>query len=163
MVKRSPSSAPRGTELDKHRVEEVNAAKFVDWLRNRGGLAIWDSLDLSNPSLSFTTPVNGDDGKPRRKPRWDVEDTPSRIITDIDEVEVTTYKEVKRFHVATRVGDQGLKVKVTDGGTRRINKEVEKAGEDAFYVFDYGDYDNAVIMVPSKVVPLKEWVDGCQD
>ena len=78
---------------------------------------------------------------------------------DIEEIEVATYKEVKRFHVATRVGDQGFSVKVSDGGTRRIHKEVAKAGEGAFYEFDYGDYDNAVIVAPVAVVPLKEWAD----
>jgi hypothetical protein len=146
--------------VEKHRVSEENAHLFLEWLRTRGGIAVWNSLDLSNPGMSYTTPVNGDDGKPRRKPRWDVDDTPSRIITDIDEVEVATYKEVKRFHVATQRGCQGLMAKVTDGGTRRINAAVEKAGEGAFYTFDYFNYDNAVIWAPEKVVPLKEWADA---
>jgi len=147
----------------KHQISEESATKILDWLKNRGGVAIWDSVDLSDPTYSLSTPAKTEEGEPFPQPHWKVGDEPARVITDIDEIEVATYKEVKRFHVGTHVGSEGLKVKVTDGGTRRIRKEVEKAGEDAFYVFDYGDYDNAVIMVPSKVVPLKEWVDGCQD
>ena len=57
--------------------------------------------------------------------------------------------EVKRFRVGVRWGSQGFMLKVTDGGTRRIWKEVSKAGEGAYYRFDYMTQE-AVIMKPAK-------------
>lgn len=82
-----------------------------------------------------------------------------RIITDPDDLEVAIDREVKRFHVAVRMGSQGMCLKVTDGGTRRIRKEVAKAGKGAYHVFDYDDWDNAVIMAPEKVVPFTQYVE----
>jgi hypothetical protein len=55
--------------------------------------------------------------------------------------------EVKRFRVGIRLGAQGFKVKVTDGGTRRIWREIAKAGEGSFCEFDYMTQE-AVIMKP---------------
>lgn len=144
-------------EKPKLRVDASDARQIRDWLANRGGLAVWESVDLSRPGDSVTTPVLKSDGNPTPKPYYWVGAEPARIITDPDEVEVARYREVKRFHVATRLGAQGFKVKVTDGGTRRINREVRKAGPGATYVFDYGDYNNAVILAPDGVVPLKEF------
>ena len=66
-------------------------------------------------------------------------------------------KEVKRFHVAVRLGSQGMSYKVTDGGTRRIRAEVEKAGDGAYYTFDYDDYKNAAIMAPEKEMSLSAY------
>ena len=51
-----------------------------------------------------------------------------------------------------------MSLKVTDGGTRRIRKEVGKAGEDAWYEFDYGTQE-AVIFVPGEVVGLLEYLE----
>jgi len=141
----------------KHQVNERSADLIVEWMRSRGGVAIWDSIDLSNPG-SVTAPLLDEDGQTKGRPGWKYAETPSRVITDMNEIEIETCKEVKRFHVATRVGAQGFKIQVTDGGTRRIEREVEKVGKGAFYEFDYGDYNNAVILVPTKTVPLKEWL-----
>jgi hypothetical protein len=59
------------------------------------------------------------------------------------------FKEVKRFRVGIRMGSQGLRVKVTDGGSRRIRREVAKAGAGATYTFDYMTQE-AVILVPEE-------------
>ena len=57
--------------------------------------------------------------------------------------------EVKRFRVGVRWGSQGFTLKVTDGGSRRIRREVSKAGDGAYHVFDYMTQE-AVIMKPAK-------------
>jgi hypothetical protein len=146
--------------IENHTVEQANADRIKDWLANRGGLFIWKSVNLSNPGASWTGPAKNADGSVATKPSWQSETEPSRHITDIAEVDVITHVEVKRFHVAVRAGGQGMSLKVTDGGTRRINKEILKAeeahGKDAWYGFDYGDYDNAVIYVEGDRVPLSE-------
>ena len=134
-----------------------NAEKFKDWLANRGGIAFWRSVSLSDPGRTMSTPATHQDGKPATKPHWMMGEKPDRIITDINDVEVVLEKVVKRFHVAVRMGSQGMSFKVTDGGTRRIRAEVAKAGEGAWYQFDYDAYENCVILKPDRVIPLKDF------
>lgn len=133
-----------------------NAPRILDWLQHRGGLAIWPSINLANPAASWTTPALDAEGKPSTKPTWEAASTPERVITDISDVLVSVDKEVKRFRVGVRMGSQGLMLKVTDGGTRRIRAAVAKAGAGAYHIFDYGTQE-AVIMAPEKQIPLDEW------
>jgi len=147
--------------LEKHQVQVENAAQILQWLETRGGLAIWRSINLSNPGVSWACPLNDENGLPKGKPSWQADNQPERIITDIDEVEVVTALEVKRFHVGVRTGGNGLQLKVTDGGSRRIKAAVAKAAENradknAWHEFDYSTQE-AVILVPGKVVPLRDW------
>jgi hypothetical protein len=65
--------------------------------------------------------------------------------------------EVKRFRVGVRAGSQGLSLKVTDGGTRRIRSAVKRAGEGAYYKFDYSTQE-AVIFKPGTQIPLLEFL-----
>lgn len=140
-----------------HTCPPENAEKMFDWIATRGGVAIWPSIDLSDLDKSWSTPANDKDGNPTTKPHWKADSKPSRIITDPSQILVTKDKEVKRFHVAIRRGSQGLVMKVTDGGTRRIRAAVAKAGEGAYYEFDY-ETQEAVIMAPEEQIPLSEWV-----
>lgn len=137
-------------------INSENAEKILSWLKDRGGVAVWNSIDLSDPSRQMLTPVNDTEGNKYEKPHWKMSSIPE-IITDVNDITVSVDKEVKRFHVAVRYGSNGLSMKVSDGGSRRIRREVEKAGKDAYYLFDYGDYDNAVIMAPDKQMPLKDY------
>lgn len=144
----------------KHHCAPENAAKMLMWIRERGGIAVWQSVDLSDTEVSWSTPVRSEDGTPISKPTWKAANIPCRLISDPSEVEVITAREVKRFHVAVRRGSQGLSLKVTDGGSRRIRAEVAKAsakfGGEAWYEFDYSTQD-AVIFVPGEKISLLEW------
>ncbi len=142
--------------LEQHRVIEPNAKLFLKWMRERGGVAVWGCLDLSDPSKTWSSPVNNEDGTPKTKPHWAATTEPIRIITDMDEILVDTPREVKRFHVAIRQGSQGLSFKLTDGSSRKLRAAVDKAGEGAWYEFDYGSQE-AVILVPDKSITLREW------
>lgn len=142
---------------EKHIVTAENASKIWDWLQNRRGLAIWKSINLSNPGASWTTPAYHLDGTPSSKPTWQAENAPSRIITDPSEVVVSVDREVKRFHVAIRMGSQGLSLKCTDGSSNRIHKAVAKAGDGAYYVFDHGTQE-AVIMAPFYQMSIAEYM-----
>lgn len=136
-----------------------NALKIWRWLTERGGIAVWRSVNLSNPGASWTTPAFEADGvTPYTKPTWQADDKPARIITDPAEVMVSVDREVKRFRVGVRMGSQGMLVKVTDAGSRRIRMEVEKAGVGAYYVFDY-DTQEAVIMAPVEVMPIEKFME----
>jgi len=139
-----------------HIVQIENAERFIDWLENRGGIAIWRSIDLSDPGASCFTPAQTD-GKPTTKPHWKYANEPEEIVTDINQFEVVTPKEVKRFHVAIRRGLQGFTFKLTDTSTARVRKAVDKAGEGAWYEFDYGE-QNAIIYVPGEKKPLSDFI-----
>lgn len=137
-----------------HGCSVEHAAKFWDWITTRGGLAVWRSVDLSDPTFSQTTPALTD-GQPTTKPSWKVGNEPE-IFTDPTAISVSFDTEVKRFRVAVRRGSQGLSLKVTDGGSRRIRAAVAKAGEGAYHAFDYSTQE-AVIFKPTRVCSLAEW------
>lgn len=136
-----------------------NASQIAGWLKAGRGLAHWTSIDLSDPGYALTTPALAVDLSTKTgKPHWKVGGEPARIIFDSALVEVRTYELAKRFHIGVRVSGQGLALKVTDGGTRRIRREVMKAGPDAFYNFDYETQD-ALIWKPSGSQPLVKWME----
>lgn len=148
--------------MEKHHCSPDNVKTFMEWLTTRGGLALWQSANLSNPGASWTTPVQTISGKPTPKPTWQAYEQPSRIITDPGEVVVDIPKEIKRFRVGVRRADFSLKV--TDGGTRKIRAAVSKAAEqygDAWYEFDYSTQE-AVIFVPEKSLPLQDYLAQVQ-
>lgn len=132
-------------------VSESNAPLFLKWIAGRGGVAVWRSVDLSDPDKSWSTPADAE-----QRPSWQAASTPERIVTDPAEVDVVVDREVKRFRVAVRVGSSGLRVKCTDASSSRIRREVEKAGDGAHYAFDY-ETQEAVIFAPVSTVPLSEW------
>jgi len=133
-----------------------NAAMMLRWIAERGGVAVWESVNLSNPGASWSTPALADDGLPALRPSWEADNKPARIVTDASEIEVVTRLEVKRFRVAVRRGSQGLMLELTDGAARKVEAAIAEAGEDANYRFDYGTQE-AVVTVPDKKVPLSEW------
>lgn len=145
---------------EPHICEPANAAQFKTWIASRGGIAIWNSLDLRCPGQSWSTPALCEDGTPKTKPHWAAGNAPDRIITDPAEVLVVVPREVKRFHVAVNM--HGMMLRTTDGATRKVRAAVAKAGEGAWHEFDYGTQE-AVILVPDKQVPLDQWeVPTCQ-
>ena len=137
-------------------INSDNVEKVWTWIKTREGVAVWNSISLSDPGKQMLSPVKDTEGKPYTKPHWSLSNTPV-IVTDVNDITVCVDKEVKRFHVGTRMGSQGMMIKVTDAGTARIRREVEKAGDNAYHIFDYGDYKNAVIMAPEKTMPLIDY------
>jgi len=90
------------------------------------------------------------------KPHWAATDKPLAIITDMDDVIVDIPREVKRFHVAVRMGSSGLNMKLTDATSKRLRDECAKVGPDSWYEFDYG-MQEAIIYAPSESITLAEW------
>jgi hypothetical protein len=139
--------------MDKHECSPENASRMLAWIRDRGGIAVWRSINLSNPNGSWSSPVLTN-GEPTSRPTWEAEGKPSRIITDANDVVVITRKEVKRFRVGLR--GIGLVRKLTDASTRKLRAACKKAGEDSSYEFDY-ETQEAVITAPDTKVSLAEW------
>jgi hypothetical protein len=142
---------------EKHQCRVENAAKFMEWIKGRGGIAVWQSADLGNPDLSWSTPANSTDGTPTAKPTWQAMEKPERIITDASEIEVCFDKEVKRFRVAIR--GNGMQFELTDASRRKVRGETVKAGKGAYHQFDY-ETQEAIIYAPDKVLTLTEWFGG---
>ncbi len=142
--------------MDKHPISPENATLIRTWLEERGGLAIWRSADLSDPGASVTTPAKAEDGTATLKPGWKWQETPERIITNIDEVEVVVPEEVKRFRVALRRGRNSLKIKLTDAASKRVRDAVAKAGEGAWYEFGGDAFSGAQVIIykPGVTIPL---------
>lgn len=140
----------------KHRITADHAALVTAWLRGRGGLLVWRSVDLCDPGKSWTTPVLGEDGQPVRQPSWQAAASPARVITSADEVEVVIPKRVRKFRVATRIGASGVRVKLTDASSAKLRAALEKAGPESWHEFNY-DTQEALVFVPGRVMPLAEW------
>jgi hypothetical protein len=141
-------------------VNEQNAKQIYDWIKSRGGILIWNSVNLSNPSASVTTPYLTNDGKVFQKPSWEY-DKPTKHITSFDDVQVSIPKEYKRFKVG--VENHGLSFKLTSTASRRLEQELEKAeeklGKSVYYEFDYWSDKNCVIMYDDTVIPLTEFIE----
>jgi hypothetical protein len=138
-----------------HEVAPENAARMLEWVEKRGGVAVWKSVNLSNPGASWSTPALAPDCSPSQKPSWEASSEPHKVITDPAEIAVVTRKEVGRFRVAIRVS--GRMVKLTTASSKRLDKAMTLAGEDASYHFDY-ETQEAVITVPSETVPLLQFL-----
>ena len=109
--------------------------KFEDWIAARGGVQIWNNVNLSDPGAGpiFTPAMTGD--HPTEKPRWSHER--GEVVTDINRFEfVKAWKEIKRFHVAIRMGSQGTMLKLTDASSAKVRK-FEDSHPGAYYRFDY--------------------------
>ena len=145
------------TDQTKHECAPENAAKMREWIATRGGVAIWRSINLSNAGASWSSPALTE-GVPTKKPNWQSENVPSRVITDAAEIEVVTRKEVKRFRIAIRMGGNGLTMKLTDASTRKVRAACNKLGPDSAYEFDY-DTQEAIITMPGERVSLADWIE----
>ena len=145
------------TTITRHRILAANADQIWRWFQERGGIAVWKSVDFATAGQSWTTPLHDAEGQLTKKQDWRMEETPSLVITDPAEVVVDVPREVKRFRVGIKMGSQGMMLKCTEGATRRIRRECEKAGDDSWHEFDYATQE-AVIFVPGESQPLPEFM-----
>ena len=112
-------------------------AKFEDWIANRGGVQVWDNVNLSDPGKGpmFTPALIAGTDIPTGEFDW--RHARGELVTDINRFEfVKSWKEIKRFHVAIRPGSQGLSFKLTDASSRRVWKVADQ-NPGARYRFDY--------------------------
>jgi hypothetical protein len=151
-----------------HVTSPSNAEVFNTWINERGGVAVWQSIDLSDPGYSVSTPALTPDGTPTPKPHWKVGTIPAVVYTDPSQIGIIEYKEYARFHVAYRRSSNGLSYKLTDASTRNLRRRLsaaEKKVPDASlaawvtYTFDYRSQE-AVILVPESIVSLPEYLEA---
>jgi hypothetical protein len=148
--------APDKETLETHVILPVDAPRIFHWLLTRGGICVWSSVNPANPTKSWTTPYLTADNTPMPKPSWEAGEVP-RVITDPAEILVTIDTEVKRFEISTESSSDGLYTKLTDASAERLGREVEKAGENSYYGFDY-ETQEAIIYQNEKLIPITEYV-----
>ena len=137
--------------MEKFRIQQDAEAKVASWLKERGGIAIWRSAKLANPAASWTCPVNGPDGQPTPKPSWQAHQTPERIITDPNEIEVEVGKVFERVPVSAK--SNGMQFTLTDGCENKIMKALDRAGNGSWYEFDYLARE-AVVFCLDQIRPM---------
>ncbi len=139
-------------------LSEPQAAQVAGWLEH-GRVRYWENADLRVAGGFHLAPTHHDNGDEAmiHKPHWQCHDLPSLEIFSTDAFAVVTRVEVKRFRVGLRMGSQGFTVKLTDGASNRLRRELAKAGEGATYHFDYGTQE-AVITVRETTMPMSSWL-----
>lgn len=152
------------TTVEKYRVSEADADKILTWLRERGGILIWTSVDLSRPGESSTTPFRDPAGIPVGKPHWRFGDHP-RHITDISEVEVAEAEKVESLAVRIKRGGE-LRLTLTSHSSAKLQERLAHWSQErntaAWYHFEgflVNGWDTAHIYVDSKIVPMQEWAE----
>jgi len=134
----------------KHLITEEGVKKIITWMRD-GGVFVWKSANLSNPSMTWTTPATV-----TTKPSWEADDHPDMHLTDLNDIGVVRRVEYKRIKVHTRLSSNGLSLKLTDATNERLNKWLMKAGKWSSYEFDY-EAGEAVVYRASNIVNLAEY------
>lgn len=136
-----------------HECHVGDAPKFWDWIKSRGGVAVWHSVNLGNPGASWSTPVKTLSGDDFSKPTWQADSSPL-IVTDPEAIKVFYAREVARVKLAIRTRGGSLVQKPTPASNRRVLKALKDAGDDAYHVYDG---DEAVIMKPCGEMSLADW------
>jgi hypothetical protein len=78
--------------LTPHIVTAENAQKMAGWIRERGGIAVWPSINFSNLGVTWSTPARNFDGTPTTKPIWQSAAKPERITDPADLTSVHTIR-----------------------------------------------------------------------
>lgn len=130
-------------------VSSNDAQKLRRWIKEDGGVAVWNSINLSNPGGQWLTSAKGE------RPTWQAGFFPAQVITDPTQIGVMDYKLVKRFHVAVR-GGNGLAFSLTPASSARVRKAMDAAGPGAVYDFDYWAQDALIFAPDGDPKPLED-------
>lgn len=141
-----------------HGVSEEHAETFWKWIKERGGLAVWQSVNLANPFASWTTPVKQENGEAYTKPTWEADSSPRLIVTDPAQVEVLGRIFVRSIRVGIERGT-GLSWNLTKAASGRLNAALDQLGSTASYEFDFDESDRRIARLykADSKGPLAAW------
>lgn len=135
---------------------EANVAKFKEWFAKRGGIAIWHSINLSNPGGSWTTPARDPEGNLTQKPNWQCENVPT-IITDPAQVGV--YAPVLYKEIPVKLKQSGTALVLTDASHAKVDRALRMCNEQHGNAFaERGGLEDPVMTVfyINDFIPLNE-------
>jgi hypothetical protein len=107
----------------KIEIHERDRERILDWMANRGGVAIWSSLDLSRAGQRTFTPADA------TQPSWHFNTKPDEIVTDRADIGVYTETLFKAFPVSLRRSSSGMTLKLTDPSQRKVDRHMEQCHE----------------------------------
>lgn len=147
-------------------VTHESATTVASWFVDYRGAILWKSHDLSNPGKTWWTPqylkAPPSKGLPcgATPPHWSAASPVT--YTHPHDIDVVTGHRFKKFRVALRRGSQGLKIKLTDASTARVNKALADAARksshgDSWNTFDY-ETQEAEIFYAQKVQTLDVYI-----
>jgi hypothetical protein len=150
--------------MEKHVVRPENASQIWDWLQARGGLFVWRSADLSDPSASVTTPARNADGSVKTSPGWKYPGSPERHVTSADDVIVIQSTVLEEVPVSLKRGSGFMNLVLTDGSERKMERKTEKhrkahPGKEIWWM-PTGDpfFPSCVILMDGNSVPIAEFM-----
>lgn len=133
-----------------------NAGKFLDWIRTRGGIAVWPSVNLNNPGTSWSAPVNNAEGRPKGRPTWEAAEVPERIITDPAEIVVQVDKVIRTIPLFVK--RKGMHIVLTDACSRKVRAAVAAGGPGAYYLLD--NYEARIMVPDGEPIPLVDYLSS---
>jgi len=114
--------------MDKPVISSDKAHLVYQWIKERGGVAVWRSANPENPTMSWTGPLLDKDGNEASKPNSQAMGTPYLIIKELSDVMVIVPKEVARIKVSERLSDED-----THKLNKVINQTEKKYRKKAYY------------------------------
>lgn len=143
-----------------------NAAKLAAWIEHRGGVAVWPSVDLSDPDKQLLTPALTD-GEPTARPHWKCA-TEAKLVTTTDQVGIYQESTFREFTVAIRRSDNGLSAKLTDASQAKVERVIAQCKDkhgNAFIKRGVLDVDRPSIGVyyASDPVSLTDFIAAQQE
>ncbi len=102
----------------KIEVTAAEAPRLLDWLTNRGGVAIWESRDLRSAGNRTFTPARTTTGEPTTAPGWQWTTEPVEVVTDRADIGVYSETLYKAFAVGLR--RSGMTLKLSDAAQRKL-------------------------------------------
>lgn len=129
-----------------------HAGKYRDWLRHRGGLAVWTSQNLADRGATAVTPADRTE-----RPGWQYTQAPT-IVTDPAQVGIYTEVLYKRVRVALRVSGNGLSMKLTDHSQTKLDKALvacqDKHGNSHYRISTELDGPGVNVYYTTSIEPL---------
>lgn len=128
-----------------------HAGKYRDWLRHRGGLAVWTSQNIADRGSTAVTPADAG------SPGWQYTAAP-KIVTAPADVGIYTEELYKRVRVALRVSSNGLSMKLTDHSQAKLDKALvacrDKHGNSHYRISTELDGPGVNVYYTTSIEPL---------
>lgn len=111
----------------KIEVTKAEANRMLDWITSRGGVAVWECLDLRNAGAKVFTPARTTTGEPTTRPGWQYAGTPVEIVTD--PADIAPYEETLYASIPVSLKHKGMLLILSDPSQRRLDKAMRDCAE----------------------------------
>lgn len=148
------------TKKWEHDCSESNALKFAEWIRDRGGVAVWKSQDLGDLAASWSTPVRTAAGETIKAPHWKCGQSTPTIHTDMNTIGV--FQSEKFKEVLVKLKQSGMSLVLTDTSQWRLDRAMERCRVkhgDAWYRKGGLEFPSMEVRYTTSLISLREWLE----